>query len=82
MRVRVFVRLKPGVLDVQGKAVERGVAEVGMEGISDVRIGKLVEFDVGGVSADAARARADDLCQKLLANPIIENYEILLPTEG
>ncbi len=81
MRVRVFVRLKPGVLDVQGKAVERGVAEVGLAGITDVRIGKLIEFDVAATDAASAQSRAEELCQKLLANPIIENYEILLPSE-
>lgn len=79
MRVRVFVRLKGGVLDVQGKAVERGVAEAGMAGIGDVRIGKLIEFDVSATSPEEARARAEDLCAKVLANPIIENYEIVLP---
>lgn len=82
MRVRVFVRLKPGVLDVQGKAVERGVAEVGMMGISDVRIGKLIEFSVSETTRDAALSRAEEVCQKLLANPIIETYEIVLPEKG
>jgi phosphoribosylformylglycinamidine synthase PurS subunit len=77
MRVRVFVRLKGGVLDVQGKAVERGVLEAGMTGISDVRIGKLIEFDVAAASAQEARARAEELCEKVLANPIIENFEII-----
>ncbi|MFM1847727.1 MAG: hypothetical protein RL417_1201 [Pseudomonadota bacterium] len=79
MRVRVFVRLKGGVLDVQGKAVERGVVEAGISGIGDVRIGKLIEFDVAASSEGDARARAEELCQKVLANPIIENYEIIIP---
>jgi phosphoribosylformylglycinamidine synthase PurS subunit len=77
MRVRVFVRLKGGVLDVQGKAVERGVLEAGITGIADVRIGKLIEFDVAASSAQEARARAEELCEKVLANPIIENFEIV-----
>jgi phosphoribosylformylglycinamidine synthase PurS subunit len=79
MRIQVFVRLKAGVLDVQGKAVERGVAEAGLTGFTDVRIGKLIELDVAATGADEARRRVEELCQKLLANPIIETYEIVLP---
>lgn len=82
MRVKVFVRLKAGVLDVQGKAVERGVAEAGLAGFSDIRIGKLIELTVAAASTAEAHARVEELCQKLLANPIIETYEIVAPTEA
>jgi len=82
MRVQVFVRLKPGVLDVQGKAVERGIAEIGVVGMTDIRIGKLIELDVEAASTHDARMKVEDLCQKLLANTIIETYEIAFPTKG
>ena len=75
-QVRVFVRLKQGVLDVQGKAVEHGLANIGIENVGDVRIGKLVELEVDCDDWGSAEARAEELCQKLLANPIIEDYEI------
>jgi phosphoribosylformylglycinamidine synthase len=76
MRVQVFVRLKEGVLDVQGKAVENGLQHLGFEGIQNVRIGKLIELDVTGVPKNEVPARVQEVCDKLLANPIIEDYEI------
>jgi phosphoribosylformylglycinamidine synthase subunit PurS len=79
MRIQVLVRLKPGVLDVQGKAVENGLKENGFPEISNVRIGRVIELSVGGGSAEDARKIVDECCQKLLANPIIESYEIKVP---
>jgi phosphoribosylformylglycinamidine synthase len=76
MRVQVFVRLKTGVLDVQGKAVEHGFVRLGYRGVGNVRIGRLIEFDLEEDDPKKARGAADELCQKLLANPIIESYEI------
>ena len=76
-RFQVLVRLKPGVLDVQGKAVERGLGTLGLENISNVRIGKLIELEVNSGEASQAKIEVETLCQKLLANPIIENYEII-----
>ena len=76
MRVRVLVRLKAGVLDVQGKAVEGGVRELGFNDVTNVRIGKLVEFDVNASTLDSARPMVEELCKKLLVNPIIESFEI------
>jgi phosphoribosylformylglycinamidine synthase len=76
MKVQVLVRLKSGVLDVQGKAVEHGLHGIGFSGISDVRIGKLIELDIAADSAESARQTADQICQKLLVNPVIESYEI------
>ena len=78
MKAKVFIRLKPGVLDVQGKAVERGVHEHGHSAIQNVRIGKLIEFDYNGTTPDAAKKEIEGLCQQLLANTIIENFEIHL----
>lgn len=76
MKVQVLVRLKAGVLDVQGKAVENGIKGMGLKDIGDVRIGRLIELDVVAKSFSEAREKAEVLCQKLLANPIIENFEI------
>jgi phosphoribosylformylglycinamidine synthase PurS subunit len=76
VKTQVFVRLKPGVLDVQGKAIEHGIAGVGVEGVSNIRVGRLVEFDVEAKDASAANELTKKLCEDLLANTIIENYEI------
>lgn len=76
MRVQVFVRLKGGVLDVQGKAIERGLADNGFGGVSNLRVGKLIELDLSATSEEDGKKEVETICQKLLANPIIENYEI------
>lgn len=77
MKVRVLVRLKPGVLDVQGKAVERGLSQLGYDSISNVRVGRMVEVDVTSDNLDDAKKEVDEICSKLLANPIIEQFEIV-----
>ena len=71
MRARVLVRPKAGILDPQGKAVERALPALGFDGVSNVHVGRLIELDV----EDAGRL--DEMCQKLLANPLVEDYEIL-----
>ena len=76
MKVRVLVRLKPGILDVQGAAVKRALGGLGFPDVADLRVGKVIELDVDAVNAAAARARVDEMCQKLLANPILEDYAI------
>lgn len=76
MKVQVFVRLKPGVLDVQGKAVEHGLHEMGFRDVQAVRVGKLIEFDCEGVAESAVHARVKEMCEALLANTVIESYEI------
>ena len=76
MRIQVFVRLKAGVLDVQGKAVEHGVHGLGHTDVHNVRIGRLIEFDVDAPTITAARPKVEELCQKLFANTVIENFEI------
>ena len=75
-RVRVLVRLKPGILDVQGAAVKRALAGLGFTDVADLRIGKVIEVDVEAPSAAQARTRADEMCKKLLANPVLEDYTI------
>lgn len=66
--------LKPGVLDVQGKAVEAALHGLGWGGVSNVRIGRVIEFDVAGEDAAAAEAEVKAMCDKLLANTVIESY--------
>jgi phosphoribosylformylglycinamidine synthase PurS subunit len=70
VRARVLIRPKEGILDPQGKAVERALPALGFDDVRDVRIGRLVELE-----ADDA-AHLGELCEKLLANPLIEDYEI------
>lgn len=73
MHARVLIRPKQGTLDAQGKAVERALPTLGFEGVGNVRIGRMVELEVDDP------ARLDELCEKLLANPLIEDYEVILP---
>ena len=72
----MLVRLKPGILDVQGAAVKRALGGLGFTDVADLRVGKVIEVDVDAASADAARVRVDEMCKKLLANPILEDYAI------
>ena len=71
-RVRVLIRPKAGILDPQGQTVERALPALGFEGVSNVHVGRLVELDVEDPSQVAA------MCEKLLANPLIEDFEIVL----
>jgi phosphoribosylformylglycinamidine synthase len=70
--VRVYVRLKPSLLDTAGRTVETALHRLGWDGASNVRIGKLIEFDMSAGDEDAVR----EMCDKLLVNPIIETYTI------
>lgn len=73
MKVRVFVTLKPGVLDPQGKAIHHALEGLGFTGVDDVRQGKLIELDVADATTDE---QLDAMCKQLLANTVIENYRI------
>lgn len=73
MKVRIHVSLKPGVLDPQGRAIQHSLEGLGFSGVNDVRAGKLIELDVDDGVSDAA---LDEMCRKLLANMVIENYRI------
>lgn len=75
MKAVVHVFLKPGVLDVQGKAVESALHGLGWPDVRDVRVGRVLEFEVGGDKA-AAEAAVKAMCEKLLANTVIESYRI------
>jgi phosphoribosylformylglycinamidine synthase subunit PurS len=76
MKARVHISLKPGVLDPQGKAIGNALQGLGFGGIGEVRQGKLIELDLADGDPAAARARVEDMCRQLLANPVIENYAI------
>ena len=76
MKVRVLVRLKPGILDVQGAAVQRALAGLGFDDVRELRVGKLIDVDVDAASAEQARGRVDEMCRRLLANTILEDYTI------
>ena len=76
MRLRVLVRLKPGIMDVQGTAVQRALVGLGFSDLIDLRIGKVIELEIEALSDERARARAEEMCRRLLANPILEDYAI------
>ena len=76
MRATVHVFLKPGVLDVQGKAVEQALHGLGWDGVSHVRVGRTIEFDLAAKDAAAAEAEVKAMCDKLLANTVIESYRV------
>ncbi len=74
MRVKIFISLKNGVLDPQGKAIERSLHTLGYTEAQDVRMGKYLELNVEASSRAAAETRIREMCDKLLANPVIEDY--------
>ena len=76
MKARVHISLKPGVLDPQGKAIGNALQGLGFGGVGEVRQGKLIELELSDTDPEAARARIEDMCRQLLANPVIENYAI------
>ncbi len=78
MKAVVHVYLKPGVLDVQGKAVEGALHGLGWGSVSGVRVGKTIEFDIDSGDKSAAEAEVKAMCEKLLANTVIEGYRVEL----
>ncbi len=77
-QARIYVTLRPSVLDPAGAAVQAGIKQMGFAGISDVRIGKYVEMSVVAIDQATATVELDKICGQLLANPVIENYRIEL----
>ena len=73
MKTRILVRLKPGVLDPQGRAVHHSLGSLGFKGVEDVRIGRLIEMDVADDTSDETLRK---MCEQLLANMVIEDYTI------
>ena len=76
MKVRVLVRLKPGILDVQGAAVKRALAGLGFAEVADLRVGKVIDVELDAATPEVARARVGEMCRQLLANPVLEEYTI------
>jgi phosphoribosylformylglycinamidine synthase len=77
MRATVLVRPKGGILDPQGEAVERSLRQLGFV-VGDARVGRVIDLDVEAVTTEDARAQVERMCEQLLANPLIESYEIEL----
>ncbi|MEZ7846326.1 MAG: phosphoribosylformylglycinamidine synthase subunit PurS [Rhodospirillales bacterium] len=76
MKAHIHVTLKNGVLDPQGKAVEHALESLGFDGVDNVRQGKFIELNLTETDPDKAEAKANDMCEKLLANTVIENYSV------
>jgi phosphoribosylformylglycinamidine synthase PurS subunit len=76
MRVRVLVRLKPGIMDVQGTAIGKALAGLGFADAGDLRVGKVIELDVPGGDLASIRPRVDEMCRKLLVNPVLEDWTV------
>ncbi|MQP64460.1 phosphoribosylformylglycinamidine synthase subunit PurS [Niveispirillum sp. SYP-B3756] len=78
MKAKVIVTLKNGVLDPQGKAIGHALTNLGFEGVGEVRQGKLIELEVAETDPAKAKAQIEEMCRKLLANTVIENYSVEL----
>ena len=76
MKARVHVMLKDGVLDPQGEAVRHALGQLGFDGVESVRQGKVIELDLSETDAAPAEARVTEMCEKLLANTVIESYRV------
>jgi phosphoribosylformylglycinamidine synthase len=76
MKARIQVTLKSGVLDPQGKAIEGALKGLGFQGVDGARQGKLIELSLAETDEATARAKVEEMCKKLLANPVMENYTI------
>ena len=78
MKAKVTIRLKSGVLDPQGVAVRSALASLGFSAVGDARVGKVIELDLGTENPDEARKMLDQMCSRLLANPVMEEYKFEL----
>ncbi len=76
MKAKIFVTLKKGVLDPQGKAIHASLTHLGIGGVEDVRVGKFMELTLKETGRDEARMRLEEACRRLLANTVIEDYRI------
>lgn len=76
MKARIHITLKNGVLDPQGKAIQQALTGLGFDAVEEVRQGKYIEVELNESDAEAARAQVSDMCERLLANTVIENYDI------
>ena len=76
MKVRITVRLKGGVLDPQGKTIQRSLVSLGYDELQSVRQGKVFDIELVAADADRARERLDEMCRRLLANPVMEDFQV------
>jgi phosphoribosylformylglycinamidine synthase subunit PurS len=75
-RATVHVSLRPGIADPQGLTIERALPALGYKGVSQVRVGKLIEFDLNAPDATDAESKVGEMCERLLANTVIESYSV------
>jgi len=75
-KVKVFIKLKEGVLDPQGKAVKNSLSSLGFNTVENVRVGKFIEVNINEDDSERAKEEVNKMCRKLLANPVIENFEV------
>ena len=75
---RVNVTLKPGIADPQGQTIERALPALGYDGVRGVRVGKVIELEVDAPDESEAKRRVEEMCERLLANPVIEAYEVTI----
>lgn len=80
--VEVFVQLKPGMLDPQGATIEHALESLGYDGVVGLRVGKWITFDIAGEDTGGVEAVVEEMCQRLLANPVIERYEYRVTLDG
>jgi len=78
MKAKVYITLKNGILDPQGKTIHHGLEMLGFTGVREVRAGKFIELFFDGLNREQAQQAAENACKKLLANPVIENYEFVV----
>ena len=76
MKAKVYISLKPGLLDAQGQTIKRALLSLGFTGVTDVRVGKYLELELSGGGAKTAKRDVERMCKQLLANPIVETYRI------
>jgi len=76
VRARVLVRLKASILDAQGATVQRALAGLGFAEVQEVRVGKVVDVELTGLGPEDARRRVDEMCARLLCNPVIEDFTV------
>jgi len=76
LKARILVRLKQSILDAQGASVKRALEGLGFPEVQDVRVGKVLDLEVAGISAEQARKRIEEMCGRLLANPVIEDFTV------
>lgn len=81
-RIDVFVQLKPGMLDPQGETLEHALEALGYEGVSQMRVGKWIAFELMCDDAKAIDAQVEEMCERLLTNPVIERYDYRVTLDG